>query len=157
MDYISLEKQQYYKPCAALVEEMGYWLVDLKIQHQKSTVHIEAVIAPKDSSVSLGVKDCESVHRSLLPKLEELLGTTDTYMELTSPGLERNIKNAAEFKFFAGREIRVWDRTVTDWVGGILVSSDEKSVTLETKSEEGSAVQKTVSLENIAKAKFIHI
>ena len=49
-------------------------------------------------------------------------------MELTSPGIEHNIKNAAEFSIFIGRNVRVWDKTVTDWVGGTIKSSDEKSV-----------------------------
>ena len=75
-------------------------------------------------------------------------------MELSSPGMERNIKNAAEFPFFVGRKIRVWDKEKTDWVGGVLVSADEKSVVLKMEESEET---KTVSLENIAKAKFIHL
>ena len=78
-------------------------------------------------------------------------------MELTSPGMERNIKNAAEFALFKGREVRVWDKTVTDWVGGKVVSSDEKEIVLEQTGEDGSSVKKTVSYDNIAKAKFIHL
>ena len=73
-------------------------------------------------------------------------------MELTSPGMERNFKNAAEFSVFIGREVRVWDKTVTDWVSGKIVSADEKSVTLEKDGES-----QTISFENIAKAKFIHL
>ena len=73
-------------------------------------------------------------------------------MELTSPGIEHNIKNAAEFTVFTGREVRVWDKTVTDWVGGKILSADDKSVTLET--EDGKNL--TVSYENIAKAKFVY-
>jgi ribosome maturation factor RimP len=86
----------------------------------------------------------------LLPRLEALLGTEDTTMELTSPGIEHNIKNAAEFAIFVGRNVRVWDKTVTDWVSGKIVSADEKSVELE--KEEGERF--TVLFENIAKAKF---
>lgn len=106
----------------------------------------------KDPSVDIGVNDCSKVHHALLPRLEAILGTEDTYMELTSPGMERNFKNAAEFSVFKGREVRVWDKTVTDWVGGKIVSADEKSVTLEKDGEN-----QTISFENIAKAKFIHL
>ena len=104
------------------------------------------------AGVDIGVNDCAKVHHALLPRLEALLGTEDTYMELTSPGMERNIKNAAEFAVFTGREIRVWDKTVTDWVSGVITASDEKSVTLE---KDGEKI--TVPFEQIAKAKFIHI
>jgi ribosome maturation factor RimP len=71
-------------------------------------------------------------------------------MELTSPGIEHNIKNAAEFAVFTGRAVRVWDKTVNDWVGGKIISADDKQVTLETEGGES----KSVSYENIAKAKF---
>ena len=151
MDYIPLEILPYYKDCAPLVEGLGYKLVELHVVPQK-TVKITAVIASIDSTKDIGVNDCAKVHHALLPRLEAILGTEDTYMELTSPGMERNIKNAAEFEIFKGREVRVWDKTVTDWVSGVIVSSDDKSVTMEKDGET-----RVFSYENIAKAKFIHL
>jgi ribosome maturation factor RimP len=150
MDYISYKDIKYYKECATLVEGLGYKLVDLKIIPAKTITKISAIITSTDPEVSLGVNDCAKVHRALLPRLEALLGTEDTTMELTSPGIEHNIKNAAEFAIFVGRNVRVWDKTVTDWVSGKIVSADEKSVELE--KEEGERF--TVLFENIAKAKF---
>lgn len=152
MDFEPLESMPHYKECAPLVEGLGYTLVELRIAPAKGTTRISAVIASKDATVDIGVNDCSKVHHALLPRLEAILGTEDTYMELTSPGMERNIKNAAEFAVFVGREVRVWDKTVTDWVGGKIFSADDKSVTLD---KNGTAV--TVSFENIAKAKFIHL
>lgn len=152
MEYIPLKSMAYYEECAPLVEGLGYILVELKITSSGSTKKISAVIASKDAGVDIGVNDCAKVHHALLPRLEALLGTEDTYMELTSPGMERNIKNAAEFAVFVGREIRVWDKTVTDWVSGVITASDEKSVTLEKDGEKIN-----VPFEQIAKAKFIHI
>lgn len=152
MDFEPLESMPHYKECAPLVEGLGYTLVELRIAPAKGTTRISAVIASKDATVDIGVNDCSKVHHALLPRLEAILGTEDTYMELTSPGMERNIKNAAEFAVFVGREVRVWDKTVTDWVGGKILSADNKSVTLE---KDGTPV--TVTFENIAKAKFIHL
>ena len=152
MDYTPLESLPYYKECSPLVEGLGYTLVELHVVPQKGTTRISAVIASKDPCVDIGVNDCAKVHHALLPRLEAILGTDDTYMELTSPGMERNFKNAAEFAVFTGREVRVWDKTVTDWVGGKIVCSDEKSVTM-----QGEQGQFTVAFENIAKSKFIHL
>lgn len=157
MDYISLDKTPHYTECARVAETLGYLLVELRIVPQKGSVRILAVITGKDTSAVIGVSDCSKAHHALLPRLQELLGTEDTYMELTSPGLERNIKNAAEFPLFTGRKVRVWDTETNDWVGGKIVAADTKSVTLEVTQEDGSAVQKTVSYVNIAKAKFIHL
>lgn len=152
MEYIALDSMPYYKDCAPLVEGLGYTLVELHVTPQKGVTRINAVIASKDPSIDIGVNDCSKVHHALLPRLEAILGTEDTYMELTSPGMERNIKNAAEFPIFKGREVRVWDKNVSDWVGGTIVNADKRSVTLE---KEGN--QQTFLFENLAKAKFIHL
>ena len=150
MEYTAYKNIRYYDECAALVEGMGFKLVDLKIIPAKTITKISAMIATVEPDGNIGVNDCAKVHRVLLPRLEALLGTEETTMELTSPGIEHNIKNAAEFGVFVGRAVRVWDKTVTDWVCGKIKSADEKSVTLE--AEDGKTF--SVSYENIAKAKF---
>ena len=151
MEYNSYKNIKYYKECAALVEGMGYKLVDLKVVPAKSITKISAIICSCDPAVNIGVNDCAKVHRVLLPRLEALLGTEETSMELTSPGIEHNIKNAAEFEIFSGRAVRVWDKTVTDWVSGVIKCADQNSVTLE--KEDGEKF--TILYENIAKAKFL--
>ena len=157
MEYIPLDSYPHYTECEKIVSGLGFHLVELKISPQNGVTQILATITGKDASVNIGVNDCSRVHKVLLPALEEILGTDNTYMELTSPGMERNIKNAAEFPLFLGREIRVYDKTVTDWVGGVLKAADSESVTLEEPKEDGSVETKSISLENIAKAKFIHL
>ena len=111
-----------------------------------------SIITGSDPAQNIGVNDCAKVHRALLARLEALLGTEETTMELTSPGIEHNIKNAAEFNVFTGRDVRVWDKTVNDWVGGKIITADDKSVTL--KTDDGS--ERKIDFENIAKAKFIY-
>jgi ribosome maturation factor RimP len=158
LDYTSFDKTPYYTECARLVEGLGYCLVELRIIPQKGVTRILAVISGKNTAAPIGVNDCSKVHHALLPRIQALLGTEDTFMELTSPGLERNIRNAAEFALFTGREVRVWDKTVNDWVGGKILSADTVSVVLDVSQKDGSASQQvTVAYVNIAKAKFIHL
>lgn len=154
MEYTSFKQIKYYEECASLVEGMGFVLVELKIIPAKEVTKISAMIASSNPDESVGVNDCAKVHRVLLTRLEALLGTEDTMMELTSPGIEHNIKNAAEFALFTGRMVRVWDKTVTDWVSGKILSADDNSVKLEM-IENKENVEKIISYENIAKAKFI--
>lgn len=151
MEYTAYDSIKYYKECAVLVEGLSYKLVDLKIIPAKTITKISAIVTTVNPDENMGVNDCAKVHRVLLPKLEELLGTEDTTMELTSPGIEHNIKNAAEFAVFKGRNVRVWDKEITDWIGGKIISADDKSVTMEKENGE----QITELFENIAKAKFI--
>ncbi len=149
MEYLPLDKIPHFSECEPLVRGMGYVLVDLKIIPQKTVVRINAVIACKDAGASLGVDECSKVHRALLPRLQALLETDQTYMELTSPGPDRNIKNAAEFALFEGREVRVWDKNVSDWISGKILGADETSVALEVEGQE-----RKFRYEEIAKAKF---
>lgn len=151
MDYVDLNTIPHYSECEPLVRSLGYVLVDLKIIPQKTTVKISAVIASKDPAKTIGVEDCSKVHHALLPRLEALLGRDDTYMELTSPGTDRNIKNAAEFALFKGTEIRVWDKNVSDWVSGTILGADKDSLTLDCGGEN-----KSYKYDDIAKAKFLH-
>lgn len=154
LEYNSLKKIPHYKECNAVAEAEGFRLVELQIVPQKNSVKITAVIAPKDASKDVGVADCSKVHRVLQAKLISLINRPEDeiFMEVCSPGIERNLKNAAEFELFKGREVRVWDKTVNDWVRGFILDSDENQVVL--KQEEN---QVSVLYENIAKAKFIHL
>ena len=151
MEYIAFDAVPYYSECAPLVEGLGYHLIELKIVPVKTVTKIFAVIAPKVPDRNISVNDCSRVHHALLPRLEALIGTDNTSMELTSPGIDRNIKNAAEFSLFIGRSLRVWSKKENDWIGGKIVSADEAALTMET--EKGEAV--TVPYGEIAKAKFV--
>ena len=151
MEYTAYKSIKYYDECAALVEGMGYKLVDLKIVPAKTVTKISAIITGTDPAQNIGVNDCAKVHRVLLTRLEALLGTEETTMELTSPGIEHNLKNAAEFSVFTGRSVRVWDKTVNDWVSGTIKSADDNSVILVSDGTENK-----IAFENIAKAKFTY-
>ena len=155
LNYISTDTIPYFKECDATAKKLGFILVELQVVPQKGNYHITAVIASSDSKTDIGVSDCAKVHRALQDQLISLLGADEdsVYMEVSSPGMERNIKNAAEFSFFKGRGIRVWDKTKSDWVPGIIHDSDSEKVTLE--AEGGELID--VAYENIAKAKFIHL
>ena len=151
MEYIAFDAVPHYSECAPLVEGLGYHLIELKIVPAKTITKILAVIAPKEQDRNISVNDCSRVHHALLPRLEALLGTDNTSMELTSPGIDRNVKNAAEFSLFVGRAVRVWSKKISDWIGGKIVSADETALTMET--EKGETV--TVPYGEMAKAKFI--
>ncbi|MEE0879278.1 MAG: ribosome maturation factor [Treponemataceae bacterium] len=152
MEYTSLDTMPYYNECKSLIEGLGYILVSIKVVPAKTTTKVTAVISNKDSSVEgIGVNDCAKVHRLLLPRLEAILQNQDIYMEVTSPGMERHIKNAAEFELFKGREVKVWNTEVSDWVSGVIKNSDANQLTLNVMEEE-----KVISYSNIAKAKLLH-
>ena len=87
-----------------------------------------------------------------MPRLEALLQNQDIYMEVTSPGMERHIKNAAEFSLFKGRDVKVWNTEISDWISGVIKDSDEHQLTLEVMEET-----KIIPYTNIAKAKLLQL
>ncbi|MCR5219307.1 ribosome maturation factor [Treponema sp.] len=160
MEFNSPENNPYFKESAESVLSAGFVLVELQVAPKNGDFYVTAVISPADIKKDIGVADCSKVHHLLGPKILELLQrkysslTEDNlYMEVCSPGVDRNIKNAWEFTVFTGRKIRVWDKTVSDWVAGVLIEADDNHLTLE--SEDGS--KKSVSYVDIAKAKFFNL
>lgn len=153
MEYSSLTSIPHYSDCEPVVVALGYALVELRIFNTHGVTQIRAVIAHADSSVStgIGVSDCAKVHRILLPRLEALLQSQDIYMEVTSPGTERLIKNAAEFIFFKEKYMKVYDITVGNWISGKLKEADSKAIKLDIDGAERS-----IPLENIAKTKLLN-
>ena len=157
MEYIPYEDIPYFTKCAGVVQGAGLQLVELQVVPQKGNVHVTAVIA-RSGAEDVSVSDCSKAHHALQPVILALLQkerddiTEDNLsMEVCSPGTERNIKNAAEFGLFIGREIRVWDRNVSDWVKGVIRSSTGEALVLASGDSETC-----IQYDDIAKAKFIH-
>ena len=161
MEYISLDSIPHFADCSPLVIGLGYILVDLKVVPQNGSIKVTAVITkPAGDSGAVGVNDCARVHRALLPRLEAVLDSQDIYMEVASPGMERLIKNPAEFALFVGRYVRVWDSQITDWVAGKIISSDDQSITLELVGDgvtEEPAQVSTIPYQRISKAKLLQL
>ncbi|MGN0729929.1 ribosome maturation factor [Treponema sp.] len=155
MEYSSFKDIPYFNECSAAVSAEGFQLVELHVVPKNGQFCVSAVIASSDSKKNIGVSDCAKAHRALFAEMLKLLGKSedDISMEVCSPGIERNLKNAAEFEIFKGREVRVWDKNAGDWVCGKIKDADKSCVVLET--EGGS--EKTVAYADIAKAKFLHL
>jgi ribosome maturation factor RimP len=97
----------------------------------------------------MGVDDCSRLHRALLPRLELEFSGEDLYLEVSSPGIDRLIKDGSEFAHYLGRGVKCYRRDISDWTGGLLRSAGETVIVLETG--EG---QIPISYDSIAKAKL---
>lgn len=154
MEYKSLFDEKYFADASKLVSALGYLLVELRVFQAKEQVQVKAVITNNiDNTDGIGINDCAKVHRVLLPRMEALLSNDNIYMEVTSPGMERNIKNACEFEFFINHYVKLWDTEKTDWVSGKIISSDTQQITIEVSEGE----QQTYPYTKIAKAKLLYI
>jgi ribosome maturation factor RimP len=97
----------------------------------------------------MGIADCSRLHRAALPRLELAFPGRDLYVEVSSPGIDRLIKDGNEFVHYTGRELCCYRTDISGWAEGVLVSSDEEKIVL--RGKEGETV---LPYTVIAKAKL---
>ena len=110
------------------------------------TVQVRAVVYKRGA---LGTDDCSAAHRAIMPRLELAFPGMDLYVEVSSPGIDRLIKDGTEFTHYRGRAVRCYRMDISDWTAGILESVDENGIFL--KGKEGSM---RLEYEIIGKAKL---
>ncbi len=131
-----------------VIRGMGFSLVEFSRQETKGRLQVRLVIYHYRG---VGLKDCETIHRTILPRIELIEQSQDVYLEVTSPGITRNIKYANEFSIFVDRQVSVLGEDESDWVHGTIANVDEHELELETA--EG---RYTIPIEKIKKARLAY-
>jgi ribosome maturation factor RimP len=134
------------QPLKDVLKGLGFNLVELAVSRHKGSVQIRAVIY---NGNSIGTDDCAKAHRAIMPRLELAFEGQDIYLEVSSPGIDRLIKNGAEFANYVGRGVRCYCTDISDWTAGILESAGEEGIIIKTK--EGSV---EMNFDIIAKARL---
>ena len=130
-----------------IVQGLGMSLIELNVFHTRGRgVQVKAVIYKNGT---IGVEDCSRVHRSIMPRLELGFPGQDIYLEVSSTGIDRLIKDGREFAHYIGRHVRCYRTDISDWTAGKLLAVDEEKVIL--MNEDGETV---LNYEIIAKARL---
>jgi ribosome maturation factor RimP len=146
--FIPRESDPLFDSLKEVVNGLDMSLVDLVVSRHKTSVQIHATI---DKKGTVSVDDCSRVHRAIIPRLD-LVFPNDYSLEVSSPGIDRNIKNGAELVHYLGRGIRCYRSDVSDWTSGVLLAADEEGVVI-AKNDDGVEPQR-ISYDIIAKAKL---
>ena len=83
---------------------LGYELVDVEMSPRGRTIRV--FIDAPGSSRAIDVEDCTKVSNQL-SRVFEVENVDYDRLEISSPGLDRVVKKAADFERFAGQEIQV--------------------------------------------------
>jgi ribosome maturation factor RimP len=133
-------------PLEALVRGLGMELIELDIFRSKGSkspggrlgaVQIRAVVYKPGP---LGTDDCARVHRAMVPRLDLAFPENELSVEVSTPGITRQIKDGVELAHYRGRGVRLLrtdiskDGTST-WSAGLLEEADEQGITI--KGEGG--------------------
>jgi ribosome maturation factor RimP len=130
----------------AVLDGLNFILLELVVSMHRGSVQVRVVIY---NGSSIGTDDCSKVHRAVMPRLELTFGGQDIYLEVSSPGVDRLIKDGSEFAHYKGRGVRCYRTDISDWTAGILQSADEGGIVI--KTEEGTV---RLEFEIIAKARL---
>jgi ribosome maturation factor RimP len=144
----------YYQLLSPVVEGLGFSIVELAAANRQDGIHISLVIY---SPSGVSVKDCERVHRLAAARAEVASDTRDVYFEVSSPGINRNIKSADEFGVFTGRRVKILCEGMSEWLHGVILSADAQNVvieTVETIENKNERTEKKIPYSQIKKAKL---
>ena len=135
-----------YDSLATVVRGLGMSVLEMTISRHRGSVQANLVVYKKDG---VGVGDCSKVHRAIEPRLSLAYPDLEIYIETASPGIDRTIKDAAEFDVFVGRGVRCYRTDISDWTAGIVEETTEDGLVL-----RNAAGRIEIPFATIAKAKL---
>ncbi len=138
-----------------VINELGYFLWDVEYVKEGADWFLRFTI---DSENGIDINDCEKVHRTIDPLLDEIDPIEGAYhLEVSSPGLERDVKHdwhyeacigeKLQLRLFAPLEAVPGTKSLT----GILKAYADKKITLLVNGEE-----LIIPHEAVSKAKTVY-
>lgn len=138
------EPESLRRDVSPVIEGMGFSIVELSVGRSTHQINVGIVIY---NPQGVGIDDCATVSKTIRPRLEMMEGSENLRLEVSSPGLERVIKNRYEYALFTGRGVSL--QVGQERQEGIIAGVTEDSLILECHGEN-----KSIKFEQIRKAKL---
>lgn len=140
-----------------ILDDLGYELVDLQLQQDGKQLALRIFV---DKPAGITLDDCVEVSREVSAILEVEDPIRSAYrLEVSSPGLDRPLKKAADFERFVGKKARLKSKNLIDpdqrgttrktFVGTLLGFEDD-NVRLELTDKQGGVI--AIPLADLDKA-----
>jgi ribosome maturation factor RimP len=133
MRYTPKEPEPVFDSLEKVVRGLGMVLIEVIVSRHRGSVRIQVIVDRGGKGGAVGIDDCSRVHRAVIPRLDLAFPGKDLYVEVSSPGIDRLIKDGTEFGFYLGRAIRCYRTDISGWTGGILRNADSGGISLEGK------------------------
>ena len=125
----------------SLVEEtvkaQNVKLWDVRFQKEGANWYLRIII---DSEAGISIDDCTNVHHAVDPILDEADPIDRSYyLEVCSPGLERELTRDEHYEAMVGQKIKIKLYKARDGVkefGGILKMGNKEKVVIEAQDTE---------------------
>ena len=110
------------------VERLGYVLWDVEYVKEGAEWFLRITL---DNEEGININDCEKVHMEISPMLDEADPIEGSYrLEVSSPGIERDLKNPMHYNACIGWDVEVKLFTAFEGrksIKGILAGYDEEN------------------------------
>jgi len=150
-----VDKSELERQLAARILELGFELVDLRAGGTARRPHLSVRIdVAADAGRAVSVDDCALVSRALESWLDQTgIGEGRYILEVSSPGMDRPLRTAAEWRRFLGRPVDV----LVPQLGGRFrvrahAVSEEAEPTVELEFPKGD--RKVLKLTEIKEARL---
>lgn len=134
------------------IESLGYYLYDVEYVKEGAEYYLRIYI---DKSTGIDLNDCEKVSNEINDILDQAdLIKEQYFLEVSSPGIERNLKKDKHFEQNIGQKVNVKlfkkDQNGKNEYEGILKAFNQKEILI----EENGIIN--IDRKNIAKVKTIY-
>lgn len=131
-----------------IINELGYELIEVEYAKKVDGYNLTFII---DSQSGILIEDCEKVHRTIDPILDELnpTGEQPYILNVSSPGLDRPIKTQWDFNKHHNKEVEVKLYVPIDKKKsyiGLLKKFDDNSIVIEIENKEFKFDKKQVAI-----------
>lgn len=128
------------------VKAQNVKLWDVRFVKEGANWYLRIII---DSDAGISIDDCTNVHHAVDPVLDEADPIDRAYyLEVCSPGLERELTRDEHYEAMAGNKVKIKLYKAIDGVkefGGVLISGDKEKVVLKTEDTETEFARSAIS------------
>lgn len=132
---------------APTVEGLGYSIWDVEFVKEGASYYLRIYI---DCEAGINIEDCEKVHRAIDPVLDEADPIDRAYyLEVSSPGLGRQIKNAEQAEKVMGQKVEARffapDKNGRKALVGVLAAYEDQTVSIDLGNETANIETKSIA------------
>ena len=151
----TVKESRLYQEIEQLMSAIGLKTVEASAADIQGSKMLRVVVYKEGNEVN--TDDLATAYNIIYPRYSVIFSDRDLQLEVSSPGLQRTLKDVIEFSVFRGKGVRCYSVPDSCYIIGTIESCDDESVTLsdyskEGKDESGKAI--TLLFSDIAKAKL---
>ena len=137
------------------VEGLGYDLVELRVGGTARHPLLDVRIDRRDGE-KITIDECALVSRSIEPRLDAsgMVGE-DYVLEVSSPGVERPLRNAADWRRFAGRTAKVLAPSLGGRLEVEVLGVDDSSGVLLAVMRDARGTEHRIPLSDVREARLV--